>query len=411
MIENQRIIERIKQIVDCNPKKVAVICEDESITFEEFYDRVDKYCARICKNGKRIVFIENKRCIDTIVKIYACVKAECRYRIVNDMSEVDESCEISNDCDSILYEIKTSGTTGKKKLIQRRTEEFNRFIFENYVERYEITADDVILNQLDFSFDAAAKDIFAMGVSGATLVIGNREKMNYPMEFIKIVDTYKVTVFQTTPFFIKNMAKLKAFEEMVPKGLGKVLFVGDVLKSKYLNYWIERMQETTFINQYGVSEYAGNLMDNIINAPVQSEYVTLKNQIVPISIDENGQLVVMNNLETGDMAKYCGFDNSEICILGRMDNVRKIRGYRVSLEEIEREISSALGKTNVLCEIKDDELYVLCEVSTSFDQCTVNYILKNKLPFYCKPIHIKWVDLLPVNNNGKPDRKRIIEYF
>ena len=411
MIENQRIIESLKEIVDCNPKKTAIICEDESVTFSEFYDRVEKYCAQICENGKRVMFIENERCIETIAKIYACVKAGCRYRIVNDMSEVDEKAEIENDNDNILYEIKTSGTTGEKKLIFRRAEDFTRFIFENYVERYEIAATDVILNQLDFSFDAAAKDIFAMAISGATLVIGNREKMNYPVEFIKIVDTYNVTVFQTTPFFIKNMAKLNAFDEMVPSGLKKVLFVGDILKSEYLNYWIERMPETIFINQYGVSEYAGNLLDNIINEPVQSEYVTLKNQIVPISIDENGQIVVMNNLATRDMAKYCDADNSEICILGRMDNVRKIRGYRISLEEIEREISSAFSGINALCEIQDDEVYVLCEATAMLDDKQLKRELKDKLPFYCKPIHVKLVNSLPVNNNGKLDRKKISTFF
>lgn len=411
MVGNELIMDCLAKVVKNNPKKTAIICEDEKITYEDFYAKIFQYGEEIVQSGKDRVFIENKRSIDMIARIYGCVKAGCRYRIINEESNFNDDLVKADGVDKILYEIETSGTTGRKKLICREAESFARFIKEDYVGRYGISVEDVILNQLDFSFDAAAKDIFSIAVSGATLVIGNRDKLNYPMEFINTLNKYNVTVFQTTPFFIKNMAKLKAFDEIVPKTLKKVLFVGDVLRSEYLNYWIEHMSQVTFVNQYGVSEFPGNLLDNIIDEPVSSKYVALKNEIVPVKLDDKGQIITVSGIKTGDVTVCCEQGGRELCIVGRMDNIRKIRGYRISLEEIERKMCQDKDIENVICEVIDDEIYALCEVVPAIVLKNTKAMFKNVLPPYCRPVHLKVVDNLPVNANGKPDRKRIIEYF
>ena len=393
-------------------EKTAVICGDESITFNKLYEKV-------MESGKRDVstdeaeelseeevslekIVGGDRSIDAVVRILAAA--------------------VGAGQDKPMYIVKTSGTTGEKKAISKYEEEVLTFMRE-YVSRFGITQEDVILNQLEFTFDASAKDIYAMVITGATLCIGAREMLNFPAAFIETVEKHGVTVFQTTPFFIKNMCRFDGFLKVQPRSLRKVLFVGDVMRSEYLNYWIEKLKWVKFVNLYGTSETVGNLMYHELASKVDSEFVPLTRTFdrYDVKVQEDGvrnngeqivgELVVYDKMQklsinSGDLARKVG---DEIYILGRADNVRKIRGYRVSLEEIERCIAECTGIKEVLTEIIEDEVYVLYE--TWVEEVEVRSALRKSLPRYIQPVHIKRVSQLPVNANGKSDRKKIAEYF
>ncbi len=433
------MIDYLKKNSELLQDKVAIVCENESITFGELYKQV-LLEARMISDNKRLEIIENVRSIDTIIRMLAAAAINKTYRIVNDISEVSEEDRLEEEkrradyLNAILYEVATSGTTGKKKIVKRRQYELVEFI-KTLAKKMSISSEDVILNQLDFTFDASSKDIYMMVILGATLCIGSREKLNFPKEFINTVNNHQITVFQTTPFFIKNMARFNAFSGEVPKSLKLVMFVGDVMKSEYLNYWIDMMPDTVYVNLYGISEETGNIMYHMVKERVETEYVPLSKMFsrCRIIIDDITGLLSFRNdhyrpeIFTGDIARRMtkderGYAPGHILIMGRSDNIRKIRGYRISLEEIEQAIASIAGIENVSCEILEDEVYALCEVyedaskelenkKGELDEKKIRRLLNDKLPSYCQPIHVKKVDLLPANINGKPDRKSIVEYF
>ncbi len=423
------IIRSLRIYANKYPDKKAVICGDDSITFSQLFSQAMELGSEFSRDVEKRVYILNERNIQTIVKMFATLAAGKRYRVINDFSEVDDEENEAldrqlEDSDfseyNIMYEIKTSGTTGVKKLIPRYQEFFREFM-DGYKVTYEISHRDVILNQLEFTFDAASKDIYAMALTGATLCIGNRSEMNFPMSFMNTIEKYNVTVFQTTPFFIKNMTKLRAFDEKAPVGLRVVLFVGGIMKAEYINYWIEKMPATLFVNQYGASEMEGNLMYHKIKGRVESEYVPLTKWVSPMMIGENGELCTYYHSDVptglGDVVRYMqkdepGYVSKALLVTGRIDNIRKIRGYRMGLEEIDRALSGLLHIKETLCEIVDDEVYALCETDGErLDEKLLRGQLKKVLPAYCQPVHIRQVEVLPVNNNGKYDRKKIMEYF
>lgn len=114
--------------------------------------------------------------------------------------------------------------------------------------------------------------------------------------------------------------------------------------------------------------------------------------------------------KTGDLCKIN--NNNEIEFWGRKDKQLKIRGYRVSLIEIEKMINQYPGINNsVVIDFTDDTgKKALCAYYTSMINLTIKEIkeyLKKVLPSYMIPtLYIK-IDNIPVNTSGKIDKNKL----
>lgn len=121
--------------------------------------------------------------------------------------------------------------------------------------------------------------------------------------------------------------------------------------------------------------------------------------------------------KTGDLCRINQNNEFEFC--GRKDKQLKIRGYRVSLVEIEKMINQYPGIDNSVVIDFEDETgkKALCAYYTSNVNLTKKEImeyLKKVLPSYMIPaIYIK-IDKIPVNTSGKLDKYKLPdpkEYF
>ncbi len=393
--------------------KAAIICGEKSLTFRELYVLTKKKTLEIEKQTCDVIYIENVRSIETIVYMLAAAMANRTYRIIDREESISASEVFNESAKKTLYQVCTSGTTGEKKLISKDREEFFDFM-RRYAEKLNISADDVILNQLEFTFDAASKDIYLMLITGATLCIGSRTELNFPAGFIETVEKNKVTIFQTTPYFIRNISRFDGFAEKKPTTLKKVMFVGDIMKTEYLNYWIKKLPKVTFVNLYGTSETIGSLMYHEVKEELCENTVPLTKTFKAYKpyINEEGILCFENqkgtDVVTDDVAVKKG---AAFYIMGRADNIRKIRGYRVSLEETESLLTEKLGLAACLCEILEDELYVIFEAKKEYDVKKLQSDIRGCIPKYLQPVHLKQIDSMPSNVNGKMNRKKVAEYF
>ena len=112
-------------------------------------------------------------------------------------------------------------------------------------------------------------------------------------------------------------------------------------------------------------------------------------------------------------------DDESITYIGRTNNLVKIGGYRVELEEVEFKINAIEGVYNsVVVPVYRDEratmLAAFVAMSTPPANVTSEFlrikrILKTALPSYMIPQKIIFTDQFPKNNNGKLDRKALIE--
>ena len=104
--------------------------------------------------------------------------------------------------------------------------------------------------------------------------------------------------------------------------------------------------------------------------------------------------------------------NGQIKYLGRKDDQVKVRGYRIELGEINEILSQCPGvKSSVVVAKKDKfgQVRLLAYVvpKTRMDKKQFESFLKTKLPEYMVPSVWMEMEELPLNSNGKIDRKRL----
>ena len=117
---------------------------------------------------------------------------------------------------------------------------------------------------------------------------------------------------------------------------------------------------------------------------------------------------------TGDLVKKI---NDNLICIGRKDYQVKIRGYRIEIPFVEAKLRSIkLIDQCVVIEKKSKNYdnYFVGVIKTTDNNITVdqiNELLKKELVNYMIPSKIVLVKNLPLNSNGKIDRKKIIKEY
>jgi acyl-CoA synthetase (AMP-forming)/AMP-acid ligase II len=112
---------------------------------------------------------------------------------------------------------------------------------------------------------------------------------------------------------------------------------------------------------------------------------------------------------TGDRVRHLG---DQLVHLGRLDHQVKVRGYRVELGEIEAALRDQPGVRDAVVlpmpsADGDVELEAVCtgEVLNIKERLDA---LRSRIPSYMVPRAVTFVDELPLNQNGKIDRKVLL---
>ncbi|MBR8834561.1 MAG: amino acid adenylation domain-containing protein [Stigonema ocellatum SAG 48.90 = DSM 106950] len=116
--------------------------------------------------------------------------------------------------------------------------------------------------------------------------------------------------------------------------------------------------------------------------------------------------------KTGDLGRYLPDGNIEF--LGRIDNLVKIRGFRVELEEIEAILSQHSSVQETVVIIREDVpgdkrlvAYVVANREQVPSPSELQHFLKEHLPEYMVPAAFVFLSALPFNPNGKVDRRAL----
>jgi len=115
---------------------------------------------------------------------------------------------------------------------------------------------------------------------------------------------------------------------------------------------------------------------------------------------------------TGDMGRH--LPDGDLEYLGRTDNQVKIRGHRVELEEIESHLNQIKGiHQAVVIALETNEtdkiLQAFYTSDATLNQKEITDYLSSKLPEYMIPVRFKRVESFLQTENGKIDRKRVLQ--
>lgn len=319
------------------PDNVALICEDEKLTYSELNDRAEKVAYKLRGSGVKpddIVGVIMYRSLEMIIGIIGIHKAgaaympidpdypedRIQYMIENSGSKIVithdkvvgrpknvEVLEISNNelknekpvkvnklhnSRNLAYIIYTSGSTGKPKgAMIEHWSAINRI---NWMQKfYPLDTTDVILQKTPYTFDVSVWELVWWYFVGAKVCMLEPGAQKYPDKIINYIEKYKVT----TMHFVPSM--LNAFLEYVDvsgetdrlSSLRRVFASGEALlidQVKKYNRLIFDKNNAPLINLYGPTE-----------ATVDVSYFncspTPENGIIPIGKPiDNIQLYVLD---------------------------------------------------------------------------------------------------------------------
>lgn len=115
--------------------------------------------------------------------------------------------------------------------------------------------------------------------------------------------------------------------------------------------------------------------------------------------------------KTGDLTKF--LSNGAIKFIGRMDNQVKIRGFRIELSEINYRISHFNNINEVYTTIStingEKSICTYFSSSEPIDIFELKKYLSKYLPYYMIPVSFTNLTKLPINTNGKVDKKLLPE--
>ena len=114
---------------------------------------------------------------------------------------------------------------------------------------------------------------------------------------------------------------------------------------------------------------------------------------------------------TGDSAYVDANGNFVFC--GRIDYQVKIQGYRVELHEIEHH-ARQYGKCRNVAAVAYQNTFGTTSIHLFLEDGrehvgTIVDFLKTRLPYYMIPSGVTSIEHLPLNNNGKTDRKALLQ--
>ncbi len=355
------------------------------------------------------------------------------------------------------YVIYTSGSTGTPKgvMIEHRNIEYLVYgLFERVYSRYHRPLNIALV--APFVFDASVKQIFAALLLGHSLYIVPEDVRRDALELLNFYSNYGIDVSDCTPAHLALLTELDNLESH-PMPVRRFLVGGEVLGGDLARRYHAAFGEGSVLtNVYGPTECTVDATSyDVTGADVALEggvpvgrplphcrvYV-LNPSLQPVPIGIPGELCIagagvgrgyLNNpavtasafvndpfcedgkmYRSGDLARW--LPDGNILISGRIDFQVKIRGYRVELEDIRCQCLKHPKVEDAVVVVRgagDDEpslaAYVVACTGASLDVADIRDFLAGELPPHMIPPYIVQLEQIPLNRNGKVDRKALPE--
>jgi len=341
--------------------------------------------------------------------------------------------------DSAFVLIYTSGTTGTPKgcIIENRNVVA---LGHAHAKNVNLSEKSHIATIASFGFDAAVMDIFPTLTCGGSLyVIPDEIKLDIPT-----VEKFYCENGITNGFMTTQLARMFLLQTKCPT-LGYFVFGGEKLVP------FTPPAGVKCINGYGPSEALAYvcrhvITDNSTVQPIGTPHDNVKlyimdeyARLLPAGCagelcisgpqvargyrnrpEKNAEVFILNPFDaadgyerlykTGDTVRM--LPNGNFDFIGRRDGQVKIRGFRVELTEIEQVVREYPGIKNATVQAYDDgntgkfiACFVVSDEKINIDE--LNSFIGAQKPAYMIPAVTVQIDAIPVNANGKVDKRKL----
>ncbi|MEN5046579.1 non-ribosomal peptide synthase/polyketide synthase [Pseudomonas koreensis] len=356
---------------------------------------------------------------------------------------------LAQSSESLAYIMYTSGSTGTPKGVMVPHRAIGRLVLNNGYA--DFNPQDRVVFASNPAFDASTMDIWGPLLNGGRVVVIDHQTLLDPNAFGRELSATGATVlFVTTALF-------NQYVQLIPqalKGLRILLCGGErgdpaafrrlLAEAPALRivHCYGPTETTTYATTFEVREVAENAESVPIGGPISNTQVYVLDahqQPVPMGVTGElyigGQGVALGYLNrpdltaekflcdpfseqpgallyrTGDLARWLA--PGQLDCIGRNDDQVKIRGFRIELGEIENRLLNCQGikEAVVLARRDGQDITRLVAYYTAhagrLDSADLHAQLLARLPEYMVPSAWVQLDVLPLNNNGKVDRKAL----
>ncbi|MDE2593446.1 MAG: amino acid adenylation domain-containing protein, partial [Burkholderiales bacterium] len=361
---------------------------------------------------------------------------------------------------AVAYVIYTSGSTGQPKGVVLPQSAVCNFLASMQREP-GLQADDHLLAVTTLSFDIAVLELFLPLITGARVVLAQREDAIDGEALSRMVTDEGITVMQATP---TTWHMLMDLGWTAPPGF-KALCGGEPLPPSLAQQLLG--QGIALWNLYGPTETTvwstltritdGHSKITIGHPIANTQVWVVDEHMRPCPIGQEGEICIGGDgvalgyfkrpeltaerfvpdpfrttashahqpghpphhsprlYRTGDLGRW----REDGCLehLGRLDFQVKIRGYRIELGEIEARLAAQPGVARTVVMAREDtpgDVRLVAYLTAhpahkghALDTAALRQALRADLPDYMVPQHIVVLDALPLLPNGKIDRKAL----
>ena len=345
--------------------------------------------------------------------------------------------------ENIAYILFTSGTTGLPKGCKIKRKGFEVFCTWASGE-FGFSESDRNGQYVPLYFDMSLVDIFGGVMHGVTLV--PFPTMTEKLRPGVVVKEYEITFLNVVPQFLELLERTNQFTNEYLRTLRMIRFGGDKIHRKRIEHLFSEVPNLKVVSTYGPTETTCFCFYRVVTKEDYKEHTT---DIVSIGNtipgwhayladmeDGVGEIVIygqyigegyLNDVgekkfqkerindvleETYHTGDYAKIENGEYYFEGRKDAQIKINGNRISLNEVEfamlktgvREAAAVFVQENIFCFYAEEE-----QPDKEISENERKLMLQDMLPRYAVPSLCLKMKALPINPNGKVDRKQLRE--
>ncbi|SCW49988.1 amino acid adenylation domain-containing protein [Paenibacillus tianmuensis] len=343
----------------------------------------------------------------------------------------------------LIYVIYTSGTTGRPKGVMVEHKNVIRLVKNaGYAKLDERT---VILQTGALSFDASTFEIWGALLHGGHVHLADRDVILDARRLKGVIQEKTITTMFTTTVLFNQ---LMSMNETVFDGLGTLLFGGEKTSETHVRKLVERNLRIDFANIYGPTETTTfavwyPIEDRTLRAktpigkPISNTRAYVVNEGKLCGIGMIGELCIAGDgvargylnlpeqtaekfvadpfgegrmYRTGDLVRWLPDGNLQY--VGRMDEQIKLRGFRIELGEIESALRKLSGVRDAVVTVHEEreEKHLCAYLVAEEADVSISRIreeLRKELPEYMIPVYMMTIGSIPVNRNGKIDKKAL----
>ena len=360
---------------------------------------------------------------------------------IYDLPEDNDTALTPPAADSLFALIYTSGSTGKPKGCMLEHRNLVNFCLA-FNEKFDITDQDHFAAYGAFGFDASMQDLYPALTAGASVyivpeetrldlvglnefVIGNKITM---MDCTTQLGRQYITAYPDSPYMRTFTVGGEKLVPCAPPNFSFVNTYGPTECTIYVtDYELDKEYASVPIGKsFGNCDiYIVDKQNRLLPAGAVGELVISGYPVTRGYLnrpDLTGEKFIPNPFFdiagyermylTGDVCRYLADGNVQF--VGRRDEQVKIRGFRIELTEIERRIREfdKIKDASVIAKDlpsggKAVVAYVVSD--TPVDVPALNSFISDELPKYMVPSVTMQIDKIPLNPNGKVDKRKLPE--